>query len=168
MQARNEVVKQTRDEQDTLSAMCTCNKFIWPIRSFKDLQTRDSNVFSSPFYSWDHGYKLKLKVFPNGRGTGKGTHLSVSVVVTKGDYDAILPWPFNRRVKITLFSQQQDKKDHLAYTLDFRKATSKSSERPSTDRRNGWVIDKFISHEDLKNSPHLVGDTIFLQAQVLK
>ena len=147
--------------------MYTYSKFIWPIRSFKDLQEKESVVYSSPFYSWDHGYKLTLVVLPNGYEDA--TYLSVFVLVTKGDYDAILPWPFNRRVKITLLSQQQDKKYHLAYTADFSTAKSECIERPSTDRNGmGWGTSKFISHEDLKNSPYLVDDSIFLQAEVLE
>ena len=32
----------------------------------------------------------------------KKTHLSVFMVLMKGEYDAILRWPFNKKVKFTL------------------------------------------------------------------
>lgn len=38
-------------------------------------------------------------MYLNGDGTGKGTHLSLFFVVMKGDYDALLPWPFRHKVR---------------------------------------------------------------------
>ena len=52
-------------------------------------------IESDPFYT--AGYKLKVKIYPNGSGSGKNTHLSMFIVVMKGEYDAILPWPFKKK-----------------------------------------------------------------------
>lgn len=35
----------------------------------------------------------------NGDGTGKRTHLSLFIVIMKGEYDALLPWPFRNKVR---------------------------------------------------------------------
>ena len=32
----------------------------------------------------------------------------VTIVLMKGEYDAILPWPFKNKLKITLIDQQED------------------------------------------------------------
>jgi len=34
---------------------------------------------------------------------GKGTHVSLFFVVMKGDYDALLPWPFRHKVRRAAF-----------------------------------------------------------------
>ncbi|KAL7986355.1 hypothetical protein Chor_011521 [Crotalus horridus] len=39
-------------------------------------------LYSPPFYTTRYGYKLCLKLFLNGDGTGAGTHLSLFLVVT--------------------------------------------------------------------------------------
>lgn len=39
-----------------------------------------------------------LRVYLNGDGTGRGTHLSLFFVVMKGPNDALLRWPFNQKV----------------------------------------------------------------------
>ena len=36
---------------------------------------------------------------------GKGTHLSLFFVVMRGDYDALLPWPFEQKVSFKLIDQ---------------------------------------------------------------
>lgn len=53
---------------------------------------------SPAFYTSRYGYKMCLRVYLNGDGTGRGTHLSLFFVVMKGPNDALLRWPFNQKV----------------------------------------------------------------------
>lgn len=39
-----------------------------------------------------------LRLYLNGDGTGRGTHLSLFFVVMRGKYDALLKWPFSQKV----------------------------------------------------------------------
>lgn len=39
-----------------------------------------------------------LRIYLNGDGTGRGTHLSLFFVVMRGHSDALLKWPFNQKV----------------------------------------------------------------------
>ncbi|CAM4561908.1 unnamed protein product, partial [Lepidochelys kempii] len=48
-----------------------------------------------PIYTSRYGYKLCLKVLPQwGRPTGAGTHISLFLVLMRGEYDFRLKWPF--------------------------------------------------------------------------
>lgn len=40
-----------------------------------------------------------LRIYLDGDGTGRGTHLSLFFVVMKGPNDALLRWPFNQKVR---------------------------------------------------------------------
>lgn len=57
---------------------------------------------SAAFYTSKYGYKMCLRVYLNGDGTGRGTHLSLFFVVMKGPNDALLRWPFNQKVGLGL------------------------------------------------------------------
>lgn len=50
------------------------------------------------FYTSKYGYKMCLRIYLNGDGTGRGTHLSLFFVVMKGPNDPLLRWPFNQKV----------------------------------------------------------------------
>lgn len=50
------------------------------------------------FYTAKYGYKLCLRLYLNGDGSGKKTHLSLFIVIMRGEYDALLPWPFRNKV----------------------------------------------------------------------
>ena len=89
---------------ETSKAKMETATFVWKLSAFRSemlrqaKQGRNAKVHSTSFYTAPFGYKLKLSVKPNGDGSGKNTHLSVFVILMKGEYDGMLLWPFNRPV----------------------------------------------------------------------
>ena len=76
---------------------------LWKIKDFAR-RKRDADsgktlsLYSQPFYTSRYGYKMCARIYLNGDGMGKGTHVSLFFVVMRGDYDALLPWPFRQKV----------------------------------------------------------------------
>ena len=68
---------------------------------------------SPPYYSHKRGYKLCLKVYANGCGSGKDTHVSVFVCLMEGEYDTMLEWPFEGIVSIELCNWRENKNNIL-------------------------------------------------------
>ena len=64
------------------------------------------SLYSTPFYTSHQGYKMCARVYLNGDGMGKATHLSFFFVIMKGPYDALLPWPFRQKVTLMLINQE--------------------------------------------------------------
>ena len=62
---------------------------------------------SMPFYTHQGGYKMRLVVYPNGKGSRAGTHtyISVAICLMSGKYDAKLEWPPKITLKVTLIDQ---------------------------------------------------------------
>ena len=73
------------------------------------------SLYSAPFYTSRFGYKLCLRLYMDGDGSGKGSHLSFFLTIMKGEYDALLPWPFSQMV--TLMLVDQNKKKHIIRQL---------------------------------------------------
>ena len=74
-----------------------CNSFKWRITSYGEALRKaktgeEIRLESSTFDSC--GYKFKLLLYPNGYAEGNNTHLSIFLVIMKGEYDAMLTWPF--------------------------------------------------------------------------
>ena len=66
-------------------------------------------MFNPPFYSGPGGYKLCIKVYANGTGKGKGTHLSVYAYLMRGDNDDYLLWPFTRIVEVAKVTKSDER-----------------------------------------------------------
>ncbi|XP_043353108.1 TNF receptor-associated factor 1-like [Dermochelys coriacea] len=84
-------------------------------------------VYSPPFYTSRYGYKLCLKVYLNGDGTGAGTHISLFLVLMRGEYDFRLKWPFRHKVTFTLLDQAGER--HVSSSFQTADASS-SFQRP--------------------------------------
>ena len=122
------------------------------------------SLYSIPFYTSRHGYKMCARVYLNGDGMGKGTHLSFFFVVMKGPFDALLPWPFKQKVTLTIINQAGKK--HVTDT--FRPdPQSNSFQRPTQKEMNvASGCPMFIHLEQLLNGGFVKDDCIFLRTVV--
>ncbi|XP_062595865.1 TNF receptor-associated factor 3-like [Saccostrea cucullata] len=142
---------------------------MWKIRDYKrrkeDAKSgRTISLYSQPFYTGRFGYKMCARVYLNGDGVGKGTHLSLFFVVQRGEYDALLPWPFKQKVTLMLLDQDSGTR-HLADS--FRPDVSSSSfKRPTTDMNVASGCPLFVSHSVLETPTFLRDDTIFIKVMV--
>ncbi len=61
-----------------------------------------SVIYSPSFYSFESGYKMCLCVYP--AGDNNEGFLSLYLVLMKGQFDEVLPWPFQKRVVLSLLN----------------------------------------------------------------
>lgn len=78
--------------------------------------------FCRPFYSHPCGYKLCIRVAPQGLGTGEGSHVSIHTYLMRGEYDDTLRWPFRGDITIQLLNQLGDECHH-EQTTSFNERT---------------------------------------------
>lgn len=122
------------------------------------------SLYSQPFYTSRYGYKLCARVYLCGDGSGKGTHLSLFLVVMKGDFDALLPWPFQLPVKLMLLDQTGT---HRHISDSFKpNPNSNSFQRPNTDMNVACGVSRFVPHTTLETDTYLRDDIICLRAVV--
>ncbi|XP_029372210.1 TNF receptor-associated factor 2-like isoform X2 [Echeneis naucrates] len=143
--------------------------FVWRISDFAKkrqdaIAGRAPAMFSPAFYTSKYGYKMCLRIYLNGDGTGRGSHLSLFFVVMRGLSDALLKWPFNQ--KVTLMLLDQSNREHIidAFRPD---VTSSSFQRPVSEMNiaSGCPLFCPLSKLDTKNS-YIRDDTIFIKAIV--
>uniref|UniRef100_A0A3Q0RST8 TNF receptor-associated factor n=1 Tax=Amphilophus citrinellus TaxID=61819 RepID=A0A3Q0RST8_AMPCI len=152
-----------------MSAATYDGVFVWKISDFTKKRQdavagRAPAMFSPAFYTSKYGYKMCLRIYLNGDGTGRGTHLSLFFVVMRGHSDALLKWPFNQ--KVTLMLLDQNNREHIidAFRPDI---SSSSFQRPVSDMNiaSGCPLFCPLSKLDSKNS-YIRDDTIFIKAIV--
>ncbi|KAK3732538.1 hypothetical protein RRG08_030737 [Elysia crispata] len=142
---------------------------LWKISGF-DAKKREAisgqttSLYSPAFYSGPCGYKMCARIYPNGDGIGKGSHISLFFVIMRGHYDALLPWPFTQKVTLMMIDQNQTHKEHI---LDaFRPDSSSSSfKRPTTEMNIASGCPLFLPLEKLNSRQrgYLKDDTIFVK-----
>lgn len=142
---------------------------MWKIRDYsrrkqEAITGRTLSLYSQPFYTHRFGYKMCARVYLNGDGMGKGTHLSLFFVIMKGEYDALLKWPFEQHVTLMLLDQDSGQR-HLSDS--FRPdPTSSSFKRPTTEMNIASGCPLFVSHAVLETRTYIVDDTLFIKVDV--
>ena len=136
---------------------------IWKIEPYSEHKATATSMLSTPFYSGRYGYKMCLRLYINGDGIGKGTHLSLFFVVMRGEFDNILQWPFTHKVTFKLINQAGG--SDIVDT--FRPYIIKPSE-DNDSMNNVSDCPCFISHSDheLEQGGFIVDDMIFIKCSI--
>ena len=121
-------------------------------------------LHSAPCYSKRFGYKFCTRLYLNGDGMGKGTHASVFFVVMKGEYDALLPWPFTQRVTFKLINHHDDSASVSETFLPDR--NSSSFQQPKKDMNIAAGCPMFITKDSLLNGNFILDDSIYIETNV--
>ena len=152
----------------TLQATSYDGKYIWKIpdiaRRRRDaVMGKTVSLYSAPFYTYRFGYRMCLRVYLDGDGSGKGRYISYFLTIMKGEYDALLEWPFKLTVTLTLINQ----KDNGNIVQTFKpNPKSDSFQRPKADMNVASGCPKFVSLPVLDNPEFIVDDTAFFQCLV--
>ena len=142
---------------------------LWKIRDYsrrkQDAVSRKTlSLYSQPFYTSRHGYKMCARIYLNGDGVGKGTHVSLFFVVMRGEYDALLAWPFRQKVTFMLLDQRNHRR-HITDSF-IPDATSSSFKRPSSEMNVASGCPLFVPQTLLEDRTYCTDDTIFIKLAV--
>uniref|UniRef100_UPI00398EAA9C TNF receptor-associated factor 2-like n=1 Tax=Pristiophorus japonicus TaxID=55135 RepID=UPI00398EAA9C len=153
------------------SAPVNCSGvLVWKIENFSSCllaakNKQASSFYSSPFSTHPFGYKLCCRIYPDGDGSGKGTHVSLFLAVVRGEYDEVLPWPFRQKVTLALLDQAHQNHVRESFVPD---ALSASFQKPKTHMNVASGCPRFVRQDLLLNpsNSYLRNDTIFLKVVV--
>jgi TNF receptor-associated factor 2 len=110
-----------------------------------------------------------LRLYLNGDGDTRDTHLSLFFVLLRGDYDAILKWPFPYKVTFYLIDHSTVNASQCHITDSFWPDLSLNCfQRPDSSMNNAYGIKTFYSLEQLEKYGHLYtrDDVMFIKAEI--
>jgi TNF receptor-associated factor 2 len=170
--------QQTEHENPGTKHHILDGTMIWKIcnvreKMYDSQSERQTSIYSPPFYTSEAGYKLCIRLYLNGDGTARGTHISIFLVILRGKFDSLLKWPFSYRVSFCLFDQRSmiesngtQPAKHIIES--FRPdINSVSFQRPRSQMNIASGIPKFLPLGDL-NQPeeinrYIINDTMFIK-----
>ena len=152
----------------TLQATSYSGVFVWKIpevtrRRHEARTGRTISLYSAPFYTSRHGYKLCLRLYMNGDGSGKGSHLSFFLTVMRGEFDSLLQWPFKQTVSLILLDQDRQRNIIQSFRPE---PSSASFQRPRTEMNVASGCPNFAPLSVLDNSSYVKEDTMFLKCVI--
>ncbi|KAJ7361783.1 TNF receptor-associated factor 3 [Desmophyllum pertusum] len=167
--ALHEIQLSEQDLQiQMLEATSYDGTYIWKIdhysRRFQEAASgKTPSIYSPPFYVGRFGYKVCARLYPNGDSMGKGTHMAMFFVIMRGEYDALLPWPFMQKVNFRLIDQDRIRDAYDAFRPE---PHSSSFKRPTSDMNVASGCPTFISQAGLREGGYILNDTMFVKITV--
>ena len=155
VQTTQESVKATEDKTENLTEKIEELKLALTsyvgFPKVYSVERKGNEVYLPGFYTHHNGYKMCIRVDPNGNGDGEGTHISIFTCLMKGLYDDHLKWPFKGNITIQIVNQAGDH-DHIEYTMQYNDETPDNTAGRVTmgERSRGWEFHKFLPHSDLE------------------
>ncbi|KAI4872813.1 hypothetical protein NFI96_016143 [Prochilodus magdalenae] len=142
-------------------------KLIWKVHDYHRKKEAGTSLTSPPFYTSRSGYKLSARIYPGGEGAARGSHMSLYVMLMRGDFDSLLPWPFRQSVTLTVLDQSGSR-NHINYSFTPDPA-SDSFRRPTSEYNSALGFPRFATHGDLeapRNAAYIRDDTLFIKVKV--
>ena len=103
------------------------------------------------------------RIYLNGDGQGKGTHISLFFVVMRGEYDSLLEWPFPCKITLKLLAQEGSSHIVEAFRPD---PNSSSFRKPSGEMNIASGVPLFANQQKVMSGSYVKKDCIFVQVIV--
>ena len=127
---------------------------VLPSLPYSHLAVRESESFSKN--------KFCSRLYLNGDGMGRGTHVSLFFVIMKSEYDALLTWPFSDRVTFRLINPHTLEESMVESFIPDK--ISSSFMRPTKDMNIAAGCPMFIRKELLSN--YIVDDALYIETKI--
>lgn len=146
-------------------ATTTDGIYMWKIDNYprRMREAREGKIlelYSPPLYSHFFGYRICCKIYLNGNKnepSGHGTHVAFYMVVMKGEFDLLLPFPFPRIFKATLLAHNPIK--NVEKVIEPKNTVPFQMPKEEMNPMVGHA--KFVSHAELAGSDYLWDDALF-------
>ncbi len=110
---------------------------------------------------------MRIRVYLNGAGDARGTHISISFILMRGEYDDLLRFPFNYKVSICLFDQTPEQR-HIIRSI--RPKGSASFQRPLSESEMNvpYEIHRFcpLATFQQTGNPYIRNDSISIKVLI--
>ncbi|XP_031571408.1 TNF receptor-associated factor 5-like [Actinia tenebrosa] len=119
------------------------------------------------FYTDKYGYKLRVSanLLPRISILQEENLFLFSVTLLRGDYDAMLTWPFSKRIKVTLLDQNENPSDRKNVEVVIEPneyQTSENLKRPTASSSNYFVSKRIVLEEQLNARNYFFEGSLFL------
>ena len=144
-------------------------ELIWKIDKvdFRMAQARSGKVValhSAPCYTKQYEYKYCTRLYLQGDGMGRSTHVSLFFVVMKSEYDQLLNWPMQKRITFELINHVNQTESVIESFVS--NPRSSSFQRPTNNMNVASGCPMFISIERFLTGGFVVDNRAYIKTTV--
>ncbi|XP_048415133.1 TNF receptor-associated factor 1-like [Stegostoma tigrinum] len=168
-----QAIQKTAARMMALETMTQTGVFIWKIAQIKQrlqeaIDGTTPYLDSSEFYLCKYGYKMCLRIYLNGHEEAQGSYISLYYILLKGQYDALIQWPFKEKVKLVLLNQRDRQQSILRIYVpnEHDPALERPGETMNAPRGFAMFVTSFEFNQ--RFSEFVASDEMFVAAEVIE
>ena len=126
--------------------------FYFSLYDVSHYQSNSLVYHSETFYSHPGGYKMKMRVRPNGLSSYTGTHMGIYIAIVRGEFDDQLCWPFDGSVTVHIYNRTMEQWSN-EYTIKLNEkqcGLERVKKCVDTLSNYGWGRHCYVSISELK------------------
>ena len=160
--ATTSLEKTTTSMKKDIDVINKRESFTFKMSDYSLRKAENQTYYSEPFYTSCDGYRICIRVDPNGNDDCEATHVSVFVKLLKGSNDQKLQWPFLGTVTVELLNQLADDDHHsrMIFNLGNKVRVGSALGRPD------FIPHSNLVHDLARNTQFLVDDTLYFRVTV--
>ena len=144
-------------------------ELIWKIDKidFRMTQAKMGKVVvlhSAPCYTKQYEYKYCTRLYLQGDGMGRSTHVSLFFVVMKSEYDQLLTWPMHKRITFELINLENEEESIIESFVS--NPRSSSFQRPRNNMNVASGCPMFVSIETFLTGGFIVDKCAYIKTTV--
>ena len=162
-------IQQLSTRVDILEVRSQTGIFVWKLDNLKR-RVRDAeaskvvSLYSPPFSTSVHGYRMCLRAYLNGDGAGRGEYISLFLVMMQSDHDDLLQWPFMYKVTMYLLNQVDKTKTIKQSFMPSKESASFKKPTSSFNLASGFP--KFAQKRVLSQEGFVKNDILYIKCVV--
>ena len=121
-------------------------------------------LHSAPCYTKQYEYKYCTRLYLQGDGMGRSTHVSLFFVVMKSEYDQLLNWPMQRKITLELINHVNEAENVIESFVS--NPRSSSFQRPTNNMNVASGCPMFISIEKFLTGGFIVDNSAYIKTTV--
>ena len=121
-------------------------------------------LHSPPCYTKQYEYKYCTRLYLQGDGMGRSTHVSLFFVVMKSEFDQLLNWPMQKRITLELINHVNEAENVIESFVS--NPRSSSFQRPTNNMNVASGCPTFISIEKFLTGGFIVDNSAYIKTTV--
>ncbi|XP_078406091.1 TNF receptor-associated factor 1-like [Cetorhinus maximus] len=167
-----QVMEEMTAQMMALETMTQTGIFIWKIPQIKKrlqeaIDGTTPYLDSSEFYFCKYGYKMCLRIYLDGHEEAQGMYISLYYILLKGQFDALIQWPFKQNVKLALLNLNDRQRSILKIYVPSEQDAALQRPVESMNAPRGFPMFATSSEFNQRFSEFVMGDEMFVGAEVI-
>ena len=140
--------------------------FVFKITEVAQHRENETPIFTDAVYSYSQERIVGIRIYPQGVGTGRGTHVALFIHMIKGNFDNSLVWPFRGTVTISVLDQScSGNQSDISRIIQATPILSAFQQPREAICRTGYGFEKFSPIEKFFGPQYVKDDKLLLKIE---